>query len=191
MKNTSLLVFSVINNIFKRLKKQKNITVDIFKPTNIRHYERTSDFCKDNSKRIYNELENNYYTYRDIIVYILYNYGLNKKINWYDIKESNIIKTIKIFTKKQLQKDKDFILQINKELKFKSLLELFEIRENGTPIIYELIMKDFISPVIYVKFYEKVLTNLKKDVILKSKEYEQFEWAMNQIIKTIKGGFNE
>jgi hypothetical protein len=122
---------------------------------------------------------------------MLYKYAFNEKLRIYNINFKDVKKVAKIFTKKQLKKDEEFIIKINETLKLKSVEEFFEIRENGEPIIYDLIKKNFITPVIYVKFYEKILTIENKDVILLNDDYKKFKYAIKNIIKILKGGFNE
>jgi hypothetical protein len=104
---------------------------------------------------------------------------------------SEVIEVSKIFTLKQLKIDEDFIIQINKKLKFKDLKEYFEVRENGEPIIFELIKKNYVTPAIYIKFYEKILTIQNKDVILYNNEYKKFQYSMKMIKKTIQGGLDD
>jgi hypothetical protein len=108
------------------------------------------------------------------------------QISFIDIK-----KVAKIFSKKQIKIDEDFIIKMNETLKLKNVRELFEIRENGEPIIYDLIKNNYVSAAIYVKLYEKLLTTKNKDVILMSGNYKRFEYAMKNIIKIIKGGLDE
>ena len=153
------------------------------------HYENTNNYYKENCKRIYNELENSYYTYKDLIVYFLYDFAMTGKTKpLHELKNKNILKIKKIFTKKQLEEDKKFILNINKKLQLKSMIEFFEIRSNGMPIIYELIKKNYVSPAIYIKCYEIALTTLKKDVNLVDSQFKIFEYNMSLITKILKGG---
>lgn len=85
----------------------------------------------------------------------------------------------------------DFITKMNETLKLKNVCELFEIKENGESIIYELIKQNYVTPVIFVNLYEKLLTIKNKDVILKSNNYKKFEYSMKFIIKILKGGLDE
>lgn len=190
MKNSSLLVFSFLINANKIIESEKDNLEDIF---NIRyyHYKNCKPYSKEISKRIYNELENNMYNYTDLFIYMLYKYAFNEKLKSNSIYANEVKRVRNIFTKNQLKKDENFINEINKTIKLKTINEFFEIRENGEPIIFELIKKQYVTPVFYVKYYEKVLTDKNKDVIFMSKEYEKFKYAMNVIVKIIKGGLDE
>lgn len=188
MVNSSLQVFSFLVNAKKIIESEKEDLSNIFKIRQF-HYKSARKISIDISKRIYNELENHLYTYKDILIFMLYQYAFLGKVNIYKISSEDIKRVSKIFSKKQFKIDEDFILKINKNIKFKNIIDFFEIRESGEPIIYNLIKQNYITPVFYIKYYEKLLTNQNKDVILKSKNYMRFEYAMKMIIKIIKGGF--
>ena len=189
MDNTCKLTFSFLFNAKKLVEAERDNFDDIFKIRSA-HYNHAKVYTKNISKKIFNELENHLYTFKDVLIYMLYKYAFGDKILFHRINYEEIRKINKIFSKKQLKEDEDFILKINHNLKLKTVDEFFEIRENGEPIIYDLIKKNFVTPVIFVKFYDHLLTNKKKDVILNG-DYKRFEYAMKNIIKTIKGGFDE
>ena len=189
LNNSYKLTFSFLINAKKIVESEKDNFDEIFKERYY-HWQRAKDYSKNISKRIYNDLENHLYTFKDILVFMLYKYAFGEKIKIYQINYKEIQKILKVFTKKQLKIDEDFIVSINKNLKLKSVDEFFEMRENGEPIIYELIKKNYVTPVVFVKFCKQILTHENKDVILNI-EYKRFEKAMLTIIKTIKGGLDE
>jgi len=190
--NSSYLVLCFLTKAGKIIKSEGYDFNDIFKTdkNDYYRYKNSKDYTKKVGKRIYNELENHIYTYKDLLIYLLYNYSFDKNIKIYQIYPTDIKKIAKIFTKKQIKNDEDFIIKMNQNLKLKNVSELFEIRENGEPIIYDLIKNNYVSVAIYVKLYEKLLTTKNKDVIFKSDNYKRFEYAMKNIIKIIKGGFD-
>jgi hypothetical protein len=190
MNNSYMLVFSFLINAIKIIESEQEDFEEIFK-VRYHHYHNAKQYSKIIIKRIYNELENHFYTYKDLFIFMLYKYAFNEKIKIYNFNFNDIKNVAKIFTKKQIKKDEEFIIKINETLKLKSVDEFFQLRENGEPIIYELIKNNFITPAVYVKYFEKILTIENKDVILMSDNYKKFRYAMKNIIKIIKGGLDE
>jgi len=189
MNLSSHLVFSIIKNTQKMIKTSKDL--DVFKLVFIDWYSKSPEFIIQICKKLYNDLENGYYEPKDIAIFILYDSIFNDVFKYSSLTKENILKVKNIFTKKQLEKDKQFILDVNKKLKLNDpLKELFEIKEDGNSIIYELIMKEYITIIFYIYFQKKVLTEIPKDVIF-STEYNKFQFVNNKIINLIKGDRNE
>lgn len=187
MENSSWMVYSILKNINSFIKGKKD--VDLFKKLHFLAYKRASKFYIENSKRIYNDIENGYYTCYDLVIFILFKYMIDEKFSLYEIRPKEINEIMKLFTIKKLKEDLKLIKEIHKELKFKKgLKEYFEIKEDGTNIAYILTKKRRISPVFFIRNFKKVLTNREEDVIIKSKEYKQFERIAIKIKETIKGG---
>jgi hypothetical protein len=92
---------------------------------------------------------------------------------------------MKNFTNKNLLINKNTIKEISQEMNFKNINEFFEIKEDGTNIIYSLTKKNLISSVFFINFCEKILTNRKENVIL-NKEMERFERVSVKINKLLK-----
>ena len=183
MINSALMVFSIINNINDYIKKDNNI--DIFKKNYIKRFENAPSYFLENSKRIYNEIENGYYTLIDLGVFLLYYNMINKKFTLYDVKFKNVKKVNELFSLQRLKNDLELLKNIQIELKFKNLInDIFKINEDGTSIIYHLTITEKISPVIFIRNFQYVLTNEKEDVIINN-EYKRFEKIAN-IIKILK-----
>ena len=72
-------------------------------------------------------------------------------MNWKDIKISDILTNKKIYTPKQLTKDKEFILNLSKRVKIKSINIYYKVNANGNNILLDLILDKYISPVFYVR----------------------------------------
>lgn len=186
MKNSTLKVFSVIRNVESFVKKNKD--VDLFKCCHMIQFNKSAKFYIENSKRMFSEIENGYYTLKELAIYLLYRNMMGEsRISLYKIKPENIKETMKLFTKKRIQEDLKLISIIHKEFKFKGLNDYFDIKEDGTNIAFDLVRKGRISPVFFIKNFEKVLTNRQKDVII-NKEYEQFKKIAKKIKETLKGG---
>lgn len=158
------MVFSVACNCSDFIKKNKD--VDLFKRSHHIRYERSSSFFKDNSKRIYNEIENCYYTLNEFAVFLLYNEIVKDKLPINKIRSDIIIETMKLFTNKKLKEDLTLLSEIYKQLKFKSINDYFKIREDGLNIAYHLIITKKISPIFYLRNLEKALLLTEKNDIM-------------------------
>jgi len=187
MQNSSWLVFSVTKNLDNMIDSKydcNNIKYDSIKnKVNYQWFTRAKKYSLDNCKRIYNDIENHYYSYDDLIVALCYLYIFNKKFQLTWINQNSVKNIMKSFTKEQLEKDKNFILEVNKEIKLKGIDKFFDINDDGLSIVYQLIMDKSISPIFYAYFINKNLTIKKENVILD--EYKRFEKIMYIIIKTI------
>lgn len=188
MEKSSWMVFSVIKNVYAYIKKDKDI--DIFKKVNSFQFQKCSKYFLENSKRIYNEIENGYYTFHELAVYLLYKEMMDEKMNLYIINQKTVKEAMKLFTNKKIKEDLKLIKQIHKELDFKKgIVEYFDIKEDGTNIAYMLTKKGRISPIFFIRNFQKALTENNENVIIyKSSEYEQFEKIAIKIKETLKGG---
>jgi len=187
MKNSTLLVFSVLKNTEEFVKKGKDI--DIYKMSNIFRFQKSSKFYVENAKRMYNDIENGYYTLKELAIYLMYHYLMGeKKIKLYSIKPKHITDIMKLFTTKRLKEDLNLLKAVHKQLKLKNLSDYFHIKEDGTNIAFGLTKIGKISPVFFIRNFEKFLTNEQKDDIINSKEYEQFVKIAKKIKDTLKGG---
>ncbi|MFW6219535.1 MAG: hypothetical protein ACOC33_01575 [bacterium] len=188
MKNSSLTIFSIYQNVKKIVVSQKYDT-PIFKKVASIWFNKSNEFVKNNCKRIFNDIENNYYTHNDLVVFILtYSIYNSKFISLNKITYKNIKDTLKLYTKKTLIKDKTFIKKINDELNFKNIADFFIINDDGENLIYNLIIKKYISPIIFLQYRKKCLTINEKNTILKNEKYLKFEKYMNMINKHLRGG---
>ena len=187
MKNSTLFVFSVIRNIDDFVKKGRNL--DLFQKSHLVRFKRSSKFYTENAKRIYNDIENGYYTIKDLAIFLLYRYLMGeKRINLYKIKPKHITDTMKLFTAKRLKEDLKLLKAIHKELEFKSIQNYFDIKEDGTNIAYILTIQGKISPVFFTRNIEKFLTKRKENVIINT-EFEQFVRIAKKIEDTFKRRF--
>jgi len=187
MEKSSWMVFSVIRNVQSFVKKDKDI--DLFKKVSWFAFDKSSKYYLENSKQIYNDIENGYYTFHELAIYLLYKFMIGeKKFTLYEIRQKNVKEVMKLFTVKRLHEDLKLIKQIHKELNFKrGIKEYFELKEDGTNIAYILTKNQKISPVFFIRNFEKTLTNRKEDVIINI-EFEQFQRIAKKIKETLKGG---
>jgi hypothetical protein len=187
MLNCSFKTFSVLRNLEDLIARPKQTRIkNIFEDRDMQSYDRSLNFYRLQCNRIYNEIENHYYTYKSLAIFVFYNHAFGGKFDLNLINRKEIIKVGKLFTQKQLKKDKEYIFKLREEAKIK-LNQIYKKREGGTNILYELTIKKLISPLYYIKYLEKTLTNPKKDVILKSEEYKRFQHGIKLILKTLTG----
>ena len=176
-------VFSVINNIKDVAVKQKH-DIDVFKLVHLARYHKCSDYITRACKRIYNDIENSYYDYREMIIYMLHTYLLDNKIDLRMINPKNIKEVMKLYTNEQLDNDKDMIISISKKSNLKGVEGFFKINEDGDSIIRRLVEKRYVSPMIFLYFtVKKPLTNVNVHDILCNEEYKRFTIIVNQINK--------
>jgi len=182
------MVYSVIRNIFTFVQKEKD--VNLFKKVNYFHFQNAPKFFIENAKRIYSEIENGYYTYHELAIFLMYQYMMDGKIYLYGAKQKVVQEAMKLFTVKRLNEDLKLLKQIHKELKFKrGLKDYFEMKEDGTNIAYILTKKGKISPIFFIRNFDKPLTNKNENVIIDvSSEYKQFQRIAKKIKETLKGG---
>jgi len=188
MEKSTLMVYSVIQNVYTFVQRDKDI--DLFKKVYYIKFQKAPKLFFENSKRIYSEIENGYYTYHELAIFVLYRCMMGeKKINWYGIRQKTVREAMKLFTVQRLNEDLKIIKQIHKELNFKrGLKEYFEIKEDGTNIAYILTKKERISPIFFIRNFDKALTNQNENVIINtSREYKQFQRIAKKIKETLKG----
>jgi len=186
MESSTWMVYSVIRNVYTFVQKEKDI--DLFKKVNRFNFQKAPKFFIQNAKRIYSEIENGYYTYYELAIFLLYQYMMDGKINLYGTKQKTVKEIMKLFTIKRLNEDLKLLKQIHKELNFKKgIKEYFEIKEDGTNIAYILTKKEKISPIFFIRNFDKALTKFNENVII-NVEYEQFKRIAKKIKETLKGG---
>lgn len=171
--NSTRWVFSIIHNVKKRIKDGKT---PIYRICTTIHFNKSIEkdsYVVQCAKRIFNDIENGYYSLEDFVIALCYEYIWNNNVNLTQIKKEKIQLIKKLFTKEQLEKDKKFILELNKRVKLKGIKEYLKVNEKGTSIIYELIKNRKISPIFFLFVKRKGLTEEKKNVIL-NEEYLRF-----------------
>lgn len=180
MKSSSLMVFSIIKNVEKFLESNKD--VNIFKEQSIVWYSNNPDFIKNICKRIYNEIENHFYSYYDFAIYLLYNAIFYGKTEIKLINHKDINKASELFTNEQLRRDEQFILDLNDVLKF-DIADYFKINRNGGCILYDdIVMKKRVSPLFYMEYSEHVETENREQ----NEELKQFIKVTNKIREILK-----
>ncbi|MDD5651408.1 MAG: hypothetical protein PHF86_13500 [Candidatus Nanoarchaeia archaeon] len=186
MELSTILVFSIFKNIEKYIKSKNYDQVVIFTRLPEIVFKRVKPYQLIYYKNIYNDLENHYYTPEDLAIYLLYMYMMNKKIHLQEVNQKSILQIKNYISIKQLKADKVIIREVKESLKIKNDKEFFSIKEDGTSIIYNLTIKGFISPSIFIKYYDILLTTKPEDDIFKSEEYIVFEKSAIKIKEILK-----
>lgn len=171
---TTVKVYSVFKNCQDIIVNKKNTDLDKIWPTNL--YNKLPDYIQKNYHRIYNDIENGYYTYFDLILAIYHKYLFTEKVFVNKIKYKYIKDTKNLYTKSELQKSKKILLDINSEFGFKNIQKYFNIQEDGYALIYNLIKKEIVSPILFLKYFN--FTENNKNV---NKEYKRFIYIMKKI----------
>ncbi len=148
-------------------------------------FEKTNEFIKKQCYRIFNEIENSYYTYNDLMVYMIYRTLWDTSVKLVNINHDAIDKFKLQFTERQLETDRITIHKINKEAKMKNIKEYFSIRENGESLIYRLCMREIISIYFFMYYADSLLTGFFGRMALKerNKDYKKFHETMKILIR--------
>jgi len=171
-------VNSSVNNKkkFKRVYVKKNM------------YNNSNVFIKKQIKRIYNDIENNFYSIIDFIL-IMYYISIFGKIDLKKIDKANISEMKEVLTKDRIKKDIAFIKRIQKKLKFKNVNKFIIIDRYGNNYLYNnLVLNKYISPITYMSIVRSIKV---EEVNEKNSNIKKFENIVNNIKMVInsKGSF--
>jgi hypothetical protein len=182
MQSSIRAVMAVYYNINKYMNRKRYIDsdqIDLLKDINEFHYQRISEYTKKHCQKVYNDIENHFYSYKDLALYIACEYLYENKFSWQNVNDKNINRIKDLFSESRYFLDQQLIVELNEKLNFEKISEYFKLNHDGISIIYNLITheKHYISPLFFLKF-EKIA--IKNDVeFIPSKDYIYF-------IKTIK-----
>ena len=177
-----------IEQQYKHILKLMTIDIenDIFKILPYSNFQRANIQTVSVCKRIYNDIENGYYTHKQLVLsYLHESMFVDKKILIKNLNMKRIKEVKKLYTRKQFLVDKEFISNINSSLNITKVSDYFKINNDGENIIFNLIKKQFISPIFYLYFRKKLLTKLQENIKFNSKEYLHFERLNNIIFKIL------
>lgn len=147
--NKTLKIFSIFRNCQLFVEKEKSINLGDIWYHGV--YNKQREFVKVKCSEVVKYINNGFFTFGDFKIYLLNHYIFNNKMIWRDIKISDILISKKIYTKKQLDKDKKFILDLNEKVKFKDINTYYKVNADGSNILYDLILKKYITPIFYVR----------------------------------------
>ncbi len=178
--DTVIDIFSLFYNLKNIIEKDKMINdqvIDGYLLSLV--FNRTKEHVKYQYKKVWNDLENGFYNYRELKLYLLYQYFIGKKPFIAKIERDKVKEISQKFSKEQWETDKQVIKQICKRINKKNIKEFLEIKkEDETYVVHELIEKNLIGPLVFINYYDK-LENLQENDKLK------------KIIKIIKQELNK
>jgi len=178
--SSSLKVFSIYQNMIKYIKGSD---IDFDKLHSISWFNRSGEFIKSQCKRVYNDVENSFFNYKDFTLFLLHNFIFNKKLNWAEVNSKNINSIKELYKNEQFIIDQQFILELDKQLNFKDISAYFKINRNGGNLVYdELILKKRVSPLFYIMLEDDVDENSNFE---ESEELKKFKKILRKIRKII------
>jgi hypothetical protein len=102
---------------------------------------------------------NNYFTTRQLMLYIFYNClndeKFHTKVNSWDFKHMDEIS--KLFTKTRLEKDIQLINDLVQKSKLPNFFDSVMINNSGEMVALELMKARFISPIFVIRFKDKIV----------------------------------
>lgn len=199
MDNSSYKIFS----LFKRIPDIfADMNFDLYplleNPVPKRMFDNTKPFIKNQCYRIFNEIENSYYSFDDVVNFLIYRSLWDKSVDLPNVNDKNIEEFKLKFSIKQLTEDRRIINELNKKAGFKHISEYFVIRENGESLVYRLCMGDVVSIYFFAFFSNNDLTGVLKRGIIKecTVRYAKFLQTVQILIdrmnvQTYNSTFNE
>jgi hypothetical protein len=151
---STLKVFSIFQNCKMLIEKNKSTNLDGL--VNTISYNRQNVYIKNKCSELYRFINNGFFTFDDLKIYFLNHYIFNEKLNWKDVKTSEVLTNKKIYTEESLKKDKVFILTLNKKLKLKDINIYYKVNTDGNNILYDLLLKRYVSPMFYIRMYKYI-----------------------------------
>lgn len=138
-------------------------------------------------------INNHYYTERDLTLYTLCSCIVDPKTHLGSIckgRPKEIRAAADLFTREQLEKDKQVVKDAIEEGALESVPDLFHLRPNGEPIVFRLVKEKTLSPYFFEKFNPMYLTEENTECIFdKSKAFIRFERIADIITLILhKGG---
>lgn len=178
MNNSSYKIFC----LYKRIPVIFNdlnfdLYPDLEKSVNKSWFNNTSPFIKNQCYRIFNEIENSYYIFNELISYLIYRSLWDEKVDLPNINGTTVDRFKKKFTVKQLKQDKEVISAINEKAGLKHIREYFVVRENGESLIYRLCMDEIISIYFFAYYSNNHLTGFFEKAKLRERNERYAKFA--------------
>jgi len=139
-------------------------------------FDHTGKYIKNQCYRIYNEIENSYYSYDDLTNFLIWRSLWDKAVDLPGITYEAIDNFKEKFTDKQLQRDKGVIDAINMQMKFPRVRDYFKIREHGESVIFRLCMKEIVSVYFFAYYADTLVAGYFQHpkLVPRQKEYKKF-----------------
>lgn len=188
MQNSSYKIFC----LYKRIPYTfEQMNFDMYprleEPVERRWFDHTTQFIKKQCFRLFNEIENSWYTYDDLVAFLIYRSLWDSAVKLTEVTDASMQAFKAEFTEAQLKKDREVIAKINKPAGLRDISEYFIIRENGESLIYGLCMKKIVSVYFFANYADTLLTGLFHRANLKnrSKKYRKFDETVNILTKQL------
>lgn len=179
-------VYCITKNIIK------NNSNDLPDREEIYYYRRWNSFKKSNKYlwvirqliRIGELLQNKDFSKKDLTLTVLFLYYYYNNIDLSIIDKQFVKETINKFSEEQYEKDKQFILNICKQVQIKGVEDLFKISEDGSNLLYKYIIeKKYISPIFYINLFERITTNNEEKSNNNYKKFQKISIIIKNLIK--------
>lgn len=178
MENSSYKIFSLYKRISYTFTEMNfEMYPRLLEPVEKRWFEHTAPFIKRQCYRIWNEIENSYYSFNDLVSFLIYDSIWNSPVDLMKVNDKTIETFKEEFTELQLEKDRRAIAEINKQARLKDINEYFIIRDNGESLIYKLCMKRIVSVYFFCNYANTLLTGifLRANLKERHKQYRKFD----------------
>jgi hypothetical protein len=159
--NSVVQICSLILNT-KSLFERNQRVKDVHRNVGTFPLDRSNDYSKRNYKRIYNDIENCFYTYDDLLAFIVLYYLWEPKLKLNEIKDTSVKDASYIFSNKRYTDDLEIVNNALASFDTSGNIQdynlLFNTNDIGTSYAYELIIQGVISPIFFINnlaFYEK------------------------------------
>jgi hypothetical protein len=182
MKSSPYAVFSLYKRVeFIFYDHNYDMYHTLKNPVGFHWFKQTNRYTKENCVRIFNEIESGQYALNHVAIIMAHNSIWHSSANLGQVRSENVQKIMGLYTKIQLKKDRNMLVAINEEANLDGIEEYFRVRENGKPIIYDLIINNSISPYFYMHYRERILTPEFEHSFLfdKEKTYVTFQKKLN------------
>lgn len=186
MNNSSFKIYCLYKRIaFIFWEENYDMFPRLLEPVQKGMFESTPKYIKDQCYRIFNEIENAYYTFDDLVGFLMYRSLWDKKVKLDEVNGKSVRAFKERMTLKQLKRDKEVLGEINEQAKLGHISEYFLIRENGESLIYRLCMKEIVSIYFFAYFVNTPLTGFIGNITLKhsSREYQKFHKTTQLIVQ--------
>lgn len=178
MKNSVYKVFSLYKRCdFIFYKGNFEAVEDIYAPVSASLWDNANDFIKTNCTRIYNQIENFWYSYDDFALMMKYDCLFNQSVALDKLDKSFYDSMMMELSKLKFNEDKKLLIEVNKKIGLPDINSFFYINPKGDSIVYDLIMKKAISPIFFIKYIDLANKCTRGEHVKfeKNKEYRKFE----------------
>lgn len=186
MQNSSYKIFCLIKRVpFIFKNKEFSLFPTLYDPVAKSWYESSNPYIKNQCWRIYNEIENSYYSFESLVSFLIARTLWDKNVIFENINDKNINTFKSKFAEQQLEKDRKNIDDINKEAKFKHIRDYFGVLASGESLIYQLCMNEIISLYFFIYYANTALTGFFERAKLRERDglYADFIKTMDILTK--------